>query len=208
MYHAICILKEGSHGCNVSVCREGSGRFEVNQWHQGLGDGGIDERDIAGSVLGVSSSLTWRRSDIIIVVNDGRSRCCGFWHAVGGGNGGCANGWELHCKQVPNVNWFFANVVQAKQRWQLDWLSINGNWYWGSFSKEYVTESCNGMKFVRGRLLDFGDSGCKVSGGSNDSIGGCDDGYSHGVVLETKCVGETLTACSFHDDTDAAVVFQ
>ncbi len=56
--------------------------------------------------------------------------------------------------------------------------------------------------------MDSGDSGCKVSGGSNDSIGGCDDGYGHGVVLEMKCVGEMLAACSFHDGADAAVVFQ
>ncbi len=46
-----------------------------------------------------------------------------------------------------------------------------------------MTESYNGVKFVRGRLLDSGDSICKVLGGSNDSISGCDDGYSHGVVL-------------------------
>ncbi len=90
----------------------------------------------------------------------------------------------------------------------MDWLRINGNWYWGSFAKEYVIESCNGMKFVRGRLLDSRDSVCKVSGGSNDLIGGCDDRYSHGVVLETKCAGETLIACSFHDGADAAVMFQ
>ncbi len=68
-------------------------------------------------------------------------------------------------------------------------------------------ESCNGMKFVRRRLLDSGDSICKVLSGSDDLIGGCDDGYSHGVVLETKCVGETFATCSFHDGTDAAVVF-
>ncbi len=118
------------------------------------------------------------------------------------------NGWELHCKWVPNVNWFFVNDVQAKRRRRLDWLIINGNWYWGSFTKEYVTESCNGVKFVRGKLLDSRDSICKVLGGSNDSIGGCDDGYSHGMVLEMKCVGEMFTACSFHDGADAAVVFQ
>ncbi len=166
MYHAICILKEGLHGCNISVCRKGSGGFEVNQWHQGLSDDGIDEMDMAGLVLGASPSLTWWRSDIIIVVNDGRSMCCGFWHAVGGEKGGYVNGWELHPEWVPNVNWFCFDDVQEKQRWQLDWLSINGNWYWGSFAKEYVTKSCNGMKFVRGRLLDSRDSSCKVSGGS------------------------------------------
>jgi hypothetical protein len=71
-----------------------------------------------------------------------------------------------------------------------------------------VTESCDGIKFIRGRLLDSRDSICKVSGGSNDSIGGCDDGYSHGMVLETKCVHEMFATCSFHDGTDAAVVFQ
>jgi hypothetical protein len=71
-----------------------------------------------------------------------------------------------------------------------------------------VTENCDGMKFVRGRLLDSQDCGCKVSGGRNDSIGGCDDGYGHGVVLETKCVREMFAACSFHDCADAAVVFQ
>ncbi len=195
MHHVICILKEGLCGCNVSVCREGSGRFEVNQWHQGLGDGGINDMDKPGFVLGASPSLKWWRSDIIIVVNDGRSRCCGFWCAVGGGNGGCVNGWELHCKRFPNVNWFFVNDVQEKQRQRLDWLSINRNWYWGSFAEEYVMESCNGMKFGRGRLLDSRDGGCKVSDGSNDSIGWCDDGCSHGMVLETKCV-------------DAVVVFQ
>ncbi len=106
------------------------------------------------------------------------------------------------------MNWFFVNDVQEKQRRWLDWLSINGNWYWGSFAKEYVTESCNGVKFVRGRLLDSKDSGCKVSGGSDDLIGECDDRHGHGVVLETKCVSETLAACSFHDGVDAAVVFQ
>ncbi len=58
---------------------------------------------MAGLVLGTSPSLMWQRSDIIIVINDGRSRCCGFWHAVGCGHGGCVNGWELNCKQVPNV---------------------------------------------------------------------------------------------------------
>jgi hypothetical protein len=52
-----------------------------------------------------------------------------FWHAVGGGNGDCVNRWGLHCKWVSNVNWFFVNDVQAKQRRWLDWLSINGNWY-------------------------------------------------------------------------------
>ncbi len=71
-----------------------------------------------------------------------------------------------------------------------------------------MTESCNGMKFIRGRLLDSGDSICKVSGGRNDSIGQCDDEYSHGVMLETKCVSEMFAACSFHDGTDAAVMFQ
>ncbi len=43
--------------------------------------------NMAGLVLGASPSLIWWRSDIIIVVNDGRSRCSGFWHAVGGGKG-------------------------------------------------------------------------------------------------------------------------
>ncbi len=70
-----------------------------------------------------------------------------------------------------------------------------------------MTESCYGLEFVRGRLLDAGDSGCKVSCGSNDLIGGCDDGYGHGVVIEMKGVGETLAACPFHDGVDAAVVF-
>jgi hypothetical protein len=208
VYQAICILEEGSRGCNISVCREGSGGFEINQWHQGLGDGGIDEMDLAGLVLGTSPCLTWWRRDIIIVVNDGRSRCCGFWNAVGGGNEGCVNGWELHREWVPNVNWFFVNDVQAKWRWQLDWLNINGNWYWGSFTKEYVMESCNGVKFVRGRLLDSRDSICKVSGGSDDLIDGCDDGYSHGMVLGTKCVAEMFAACSSHDGANAVVVFQ
>ncbi len=78
----------------------------------------------------------------------------------------------------------------------------------GGFAKEYVTESCNGVKFVRGRLLDSRDSSCKVSGGSNDLIGGCDFGYGHGILLEMKCVGETFAACSFHDGADAVVVFQ
>ncbi len=71
-----------------------------------------------------------------------------------------------------------------------------------------MTESCNGLKLVRGGLLDARDSGCKVSCGGDDLIGGCDDGYGHGVVLETKGVGETLAACPFHDGTNAEVVFQ
>jgi hypothetical protein len=71
-----------------------------------------------------------------------------------------------------------------------------------------VTESCDGLEFVRGRLLDAGDSGCKVSCGGDDSIGGCDDGYSHGMVLETKGVSKTLTTCPLHDGADAVVVFQ
>jgi hypothetical protein len=158
--------------------------------------------------LGASPSLTWRRSNIVIVVNDGRSGCFGYWCADGGGNGGCVNGWELHRERVPNVNCFFVNYVHKKQRQRLDWLSINGNWYWGSFANEYVTESCNGVEFVRGRLLDARDSGCKVLGGGNVLIGGCDDRYSHGMVLEMKGVGEMLAACPFHDGADAAVVFQ
>ncbi len=156
----------------------------------------------------MSTSLTWRRSDIIIVVNDGRSRCCGFWHAVGGGNGVCVNRWELHPKRVPNVNWFFVNDVQEKWRRWLNWLNIVGNWCWESVAEEYVTECCDGMKFFRGRLLDSGDSICKVLGGSDDLIGGCDDGYSHGMVLEMKCVGEMFAACSIYDGADAAVMFQ
>ncbi len=71
-----------------------------------------------------------------------------------------------------------------------------------------MTERWDGVNFVRGRLLDSGDSGCKVSGGSNNLIGGCDDGYGHGVVLEMKCVGKMLAASSFHEGADAAVVFQ
>ncbi len=125
-------------------------------------------------MLGTSPSLTWRRSDIVVVVSDGRSGCCGFWRAVGGGHEGYMNRWELYHKRVPNVNWVFVNDVQEKQRQQLDWLSINKNWYWGRLVKEYVMESCNGVKFVRGILLDAGDSSWKVSGGSNDLIGGCD----------------------------------
>jgi hypothetical protein len=87
-------------------------------------------------------------------------------------------------------------------------VSINGNWYWGSFAKAYVTMSCNGMEFVRGRLLDVRDSSCKVFGGSNDLIGGCDNRYGNAMVLETKGVGEMLAACPFHDGANAAVVFQ
>ncbi len=59
----------------------------------------------------------------------------------------------LHCKRVPSVNWFFINDVQEKKRRQLDRLSINRNWYWGNFAEEYVTESCNGVKFIRGETL-------------------------------------------------------
>ncbi len=120
MYHSICILKEGLRGCNISVCREGSSRFEINQWHQGLSDGRIDDMDMAGLVLGASPSLTWRRSDIIVAVNDDRSGCCGFWCAVGGENGGCVNGWELHCKQVPNVNWFLS--MTSKKSGDRGWI--------------------------------------------------------------------------------------
>jgi hypothetical protein len=69
-------------------------------------------------------------------------------------------------------------------------------------------ESCNGLEFVRGRLLDAKNSSCKLLCGSNDSIGGCDDGHSHGVMLETNGVGETLAAYPFHDGMDAVVVFQ
>ncbi len=71
-----------------------------------------------------------------------------------------------------------------------------------------MTKSCNGLEFVRGRLLDTGNSSRKLSCGSDDLIGGCDDGHGHGVVLEMKDVGETLDACPFHDGADAAVVFQ
>jgi hypothetical protein len=98
----------------------------------------------------------------------------------------------MHCKRVPNVNWFFVNDVQETLRRRLDWLSINGNWYWGSFAKEYVTESCDGIKFIRGRLLDSRDSGCKVLGGSDDSIGGCDDGYGYGVGLKQNVSARRL----------------
>ncbi len=64
----------------------------------------------------------------------------------------------------------------------MGWLRINGNWYWGSFAEEYyVMESCNGLEIVRGRLLDAGNSGYKVTGGGNDLIGGCDDRY--GVLV-------------------------
>jgi hypothetical protein len=42
------IFEEGSRGCNISMCNEGSGRLEVNQWHQGLGDGRINEMDMSG----------------------------------------------------------------------------------------------------------------------------------------------------------------
>ncbi len=71
-----------------------------------------------------------------------------------------------------------------------------------------MTESCNGLEFIRGRLLDAGDSDCKVSCGGNDSNGGCDDGYGHGMVLKTKGVGEMFATCPFHDGADAVVVFQ
>jgi hypothetical protein len=54
--------------------------------------------DVARLVLGVSPDLSWRKSDMVIVVNDGRSGCIGLWRAGGGGNGGCVKGWELHCK--------------------------------------------------------------------------------------------------------------
>ncbi len=87
-------------------------------------------------------------------------------------------------------------------------MSVNGNWYWGSFAKEYVTESCDCMEFVRRRLLDARDNGCKVLGGGNDLIGGCDDRYGHGMVHKAKGVGEMLATCPFHDGADAAVVFQ
>jgi hypothetical protein len=60
----------------------------------------------------------------------------------------------------------------------------------------------------QGETIGCEYSGCQLSCGSNDSIGGCDDRHSHGVMLETKGVGETLTPCPFHDGADAAVVFQ
>ena len=55
-----------------------------------------------------------------------------------------------------------------------------------------MTESCDGLEFVKGRLLDAADCGCKVSCGSNDLIGGCDDEYGHGMVLETKVLVRRL----------------
>jgi hypothetical protein len=39
-----------------------------------------------------------------------------------------------------------------------------------------VTESHVGLEFVMGRLLDAVNSGCQLSCGGDDSIGGCDDG--------------------------------
>ncbi len=71
-----------------------------------------------------------------------------------------------------------------------------------------MTESFDGVNFIRGRLLDSGDRGCKVLGGSNDSVGACDDRYGYGAVLETKCVGEMLATYSFHDGMDAVELFQ
>ncbi len=67
-----------------------------------------------------------------------------------------------------------------------------------------MTESCNGLKFIWGRLLDAGESNCKVSCGGDDLIGWCDVGYSHGMVLQTKGVGEMFAPCPFHDGADAA----
>ncbi len=102
------------------------------------------------------------------------------------------NGWELHCKRVPNVNWFFVNDVQEKWRRWLDWLSINRNWYWGSFAKENVMESCNGLKLIRGRLFDAGDSGCKVLGGGDDST----VGVMMGTVMAWCLKQNVLVRCS------------
>ncbi len=71
-----------------------------------------------------------------------------------------------------------------------------------------MTESYNGLEFVRGSLLDTRNSSCELLCSGDDLIGGCDDGHNHGVVPETKGVGEMLAACPFHDGTDAAAVFQ
>ncbi len=56
--------------------------------------------------------------------------------------------------------------------------------------------------------MDAGDGICEDMCGSNNPVCGCDGGDGHGVVLETKGVGELFPANALHYCLSALIVLQ
>ncbi len=75
---AIGLHEEGLCGGNVAVSGVFVNRFEVNQWHEGFGDRGVDEEYVGRVVLGVSLAMEYRvgrgLSRGSVILNDG-DRC-------------------------------------------------------------------------------------------------------------------------------------
>ncbi len=67
-------------GSNVAVSKVFVSRFEVNQWHEGFGDHGVDEVYVGRMVLGASLAMWYRVGHALswggIVLDDGNG--CGI----------------------------------------------------------------------------------------------------------------------------------
>ncbi len=56
--------------------------------------------------------------------------------------------------------------------------------------------------------MDAGDGICEDTRGGNNSVCGCDGGDGHGVVLETKGIGESFPTSSLHYYLYASIMLQ
>jgi hypothetical protein len=66
----------------------------------------------------------------------------------------------------------------------------------------------DGPHFIGGYFLDAGDGICEDTCGGDDPVSGCDGGDGHGVVLETKGVGESFPTSALHYCLCTLIVLQ
>ncbi len=66
----------------------------------------------------------------------------------------------------------------------------------------------DGLHFVGGCFLDAGDGICENMYGGNNPVHGCNGGDKHGMVLETKGVGESSPSSALHYCLYASIVLQ
>jgi hypothetical protein len=101
------------------------------------------------------------------------------------------------------MDWFFVDV-NSMERCRKWWERLLG----GLFAKEDMAREFDGLKLVKGCLLDTFYGHSEPSCCIKDAICGCDFEDRNGMVFILECVGDTFATCVLHDNFDAWIMLE